>query len=107
MSRIDPRRFTGLQLVPTTIAPDDYAIAIGGLRAGRIMRQRRAFGKEAWFWTVTGPALVQAGIASSGEAETLEEARQAFRSTFDTWLRWAMTTSGPVMWHGSASPDGL
>lgn len=104
MSRIDPHRFTGLQLVPTAIAEDDYAIAIDGLRAGRIMRQRRAFGKETWFWTITGPYLVQAGLPSAGEAETLEEARRAFRQTFDNWMRWAMAQNGPVIWHGSEQP---
>lgn len=104
MSLIDPHRFTGLQLVPTAIAEDDFAISIEGLRAGRIMRQRRAFGKETWFWTITGPALVQADLPSSGEAETLEEARQAFRLTFDKWMRWAVVQGGPVMWHAGVNP---
>lgn len=100
MSIIDPNRFTGLQLVPTAIAQDDYAIAIDGMRAGRIIRQARAFGKETWFWTMTGPALAQAGMASSGEAETLEEARAAFRRVFNEWLRWATAHDGAVHWHG-------
>lgn len=99
VSRIDPHRFNGLQLVPTATAEDDYIITIHAMRAGRIMRQVRAFGKEGWLWSMTGPTLVQAGMASSGETETLAEARVEFRRVFDDWLRWATAQTGTVYWH--------
>ena len=91
-------------LVPSVAAEDDLAISIDGMNARRIMRLAHALGKETWLWTVTGPALLQAGITSSGETETLEESRQAFGTTFDTWLQWALASSGPVMWHIGVSP---
>lgn len=48
------------------------------------MRRARSFGIEVWFSTVTE----QAGLTSSGEAETQEEASQAFRAAFGQWLTW-------------------
>jgi hypothetical protein len=54
MITVDPRRFTGLPLITKATAEDDYSVLIDGLRAGRIMRQPRAFGQTVWFWTVTG-----------------------------------------------------
>lgn len=99
MPTIDPHRFTGLPLMSKATAQDDYSIFIDGLQAGRIMRQARAFGNETWFWTITGPALVQAGMTSSGEAETLDAARQAFRERFDEWLTWATAASGRIYWN--------
>jgi hypothetical protein len=95
---VDPRRFTGLPLVTKAIAEDDYIVLIDGIRAGRIMRQARSFGNTVWLWTVTGPALVQAGLTSSGEADTLDEAKLAFREAFDRWLDWALAADVAVHW---------
>lgn len=83
---VDPSRFTGQPLVSKATAPGDYTVTVAGKTAGRIMRQPRSFSRETWFWTVTGPVLVKAGLASNGEADSLHEARQAFRTTFDRWL---------------------
>lgn len=69
-----------------------------GLRAGRIMRQPRSFGQTAWLWSVTGPALVQAGLNSSGESNTLDGARMAFRDAFDRWLDWALAADVAIHW---------
>lgn len=99
MPTIDPHRLTGVPLVSKATAQDDYSIFIDGMTAGRIMRQARSFGKETWLWIITGPALVQAGMTSSGEAETLEQARVAFRERFNEWLTWATASSSPVYWH--------
>lgn len=93
---VDPDRFTGLPLLTKRLAPGDYAVTVDGLRAGRIMRQPRAFGVEVWLWSVTGPALVQAGLSSSGEADSLHDARLAFREALDGWLAWRTAQGGKV-----------
>lgn len=87
---IDPHRLVGQALVPKATAVHDYRITVDGLAAGRIMLRPAAFGVAHWFWTITGPLMVQAQLPSSGEAETIEEARVAFRSAFDRWLAWAL-----------------
>lgn len=98
---LDPSRFRDLPLLTRATAQNDHSVKIDGLLAGRIMLRPAAFGVSRWFWTVTGPAMVQAGLPSSGEAETLEEARLQFRQAFDRWMAWAMAQNGPVTWHGS------
>ena len=97
---VEPIRFKGAQLVTKATAENDYTVSIDELRAGRIMLQPIANGAEIWLWTITGPALVQAGLSSSGKAETLAEARQAFRERFDQWLAWALAADVAVRWHG-------
>lgn len=72
---IDAHRFTGKQLLSKAIAKDDYRVTVDGLVAGRIMLRPAAFGASRWFWTITGPAMVQAQLPSSGEAESFAEAR--------------------------------
>lgn len=59
-----------------------------------------ANGRSHWFWTVTGPALMQANINSSGEAATLEDAKADFRERFDAWLPRALKADVAVYWHG-------
>ena len=77
---IEPVRFTGLPLITKAIGESDFAVMCDGLPAGRIFLREVANGASHWFWTITGPALVQAGLSSSGQAATLKEARQAFRT---------------------------
>jgi hypothetical protein len=66
----------------------DYSVEIAAagqrLTVGRIMAVQRASGSErgGWLWTITGPAAPGSGIALSGEAGSVEEARRAFRATF-------------------------
>lgn len=62
------------------------------------MRQPRSFGAVSWLWSITGPEIVQAGLASSGDADSLVEARQAFRVAFDQWLASAIAPAGAVHW---------
>lgn len=97
---VEPSRFIDQALVTRATAENDYSVLIDGLRAGRIRLTPIANGETTWFWTVTGPALVQAGLSSSGNAASLGEARQAFRERFDQWLAWALDTDAAVYWHG-------
>ena len=97
---VEPSRFTGLPLITKATAENDHSVMCDGLRAGRIMLQPIANGQEIWLWTITGPAMVQAGLSSSGKADSLEEARQAFRAQFDRWLEWALAADAAVYWHG-------
>ncbi len=96
---IEPVRFTGQPLVTKAIAENDFAVMCDGLPAGRIFLRHVANGASHWFWTITGPALVQPGLSSSGQAASLEEARQAFRAQFDKWLAWALAADVAVYWH--------
>jgi hypothetical protein len=77
-------------LLPRQHAAHDHTIEIdagshGRRSVGRIMVVSRATGSDrgAWFWTITGPAAPDAGVALSGDAGSLEEARLAFRAAFD------------------------
>ena len=98
--QVDPTRFRDLALLTRATAQNDHSVMIDGLMAGRIMLRPASFGVSRWFWTVTGPAMVQAGLASSGETETLDEARLAFREAFDRWLTWALVHDRKVHWLG-------
>ena len=90
----------------------DYAVEIeagehGRLAAGRILQVSRASGRVAWFWTITGPAAPDAGIALAGEAEDLESAKVDFRAAFDRLLYWAaMSRDGELGWHVPAQRVG-
>jgi hypothetical protein len=93
------------ELLARRVGTEDYAIAIqvaGGRRlpVGRIMFVARASGRSAWFWTITGPTALDAGIGLAGEAETLDDAKGDLRQAFDRLLYWAsMARSGELRWH--------
>ena len=97
---LDPRRFAGKPMTLRTMAPGDHAVEIDGETAGRIMRVARSSGRSAWLWSVTGPSMVTITSASSGEVETLAEAKREFRRAFDAWLADALSTGGETIWHG-------
>jgi len=64
------------------------------------MQVQRASGSTAWFWTVKGPAELEAGTGLAGEAEDLEAAKVEIRKAFDSLLYWcAMRQDGEVRWH--------
>jgi hypothetical protein len=101
--KVDPTRFRDLPRLTRATTQSDYSVMIDGLNAGRIMLRPKAFGHSLWFWTITGPAMVQARLSSSGEAETLEDARLGFREAFDKWLDWALAQDQPVHWFGGTT----
>lgn len=97
---IDPASLEGQQLVLKPIGAADYSVRILDRRAGRIMLRQVAGNRVAWFWTVTGPYIPADMQPSHGEADTLREAKVAFRAKFDAWLTWAKELGHPVMWTG-------
>lgn len=97
---VDPATLDGQQLLLHRINTDDYSVRVLGLVVGRVMVRLGAGGRVVWFWTLTGPYLPVDLQPSSGEAETLLEAKAAFRAKFDTWLAWAKDLGHPVAWMG-------
>lgn len=97
--RLDPALFVNQKFSLKSIAEDDFQVDIAGHTAGRIFKLARAERNFVWFWTVTGPACVEAGIKTHGDCETLVEARQVFRQTFDRWLSWAQGFREDAGWH--------
>jgi hypothetical protein len=98
-------------LQPRRIAPDDYAVEIDAagqrLVVGRIMAAARAGGSTRWMWSVTGPAAPDAGIGLSGDAESRQEAQEAFRLAFDRVIAWAaVERPGGLPWHLPAQRVG-
>jgi hypothetical protein len=82
-------------------AENDHAIHCAGHLIGRIMLTPMSGGAEIWLWTITGPYLPPELQPSHGRADTLAEAKKAFREKFDAWLAWALEQAGPVPWHGA------
>jgi hypothetical protein len=71
------------------------------------MAAARSGGSTRWLWTITGPAAPDAGIGLSGDAESLEEARGAFRSAWNALLSWAAAErAGGLGWHVPAKRAG-
>ena len=96
---VDPAAFEGQPLILKRIGAEDYSVRVNDMVAGRIMAQPRSGGRLVWFWTVTGPYLPDQLRPSHGEAESLEDAKAAFRAKFDKWLAWAALLQHQVMWH--------
>jgi hypothetical protein len=59
-----------------------------------------------WFWTVTGPYVPGDLQPASGDAESLDKAKAAFRAKFDKWREWAMSLGHPVVWHEAVKREG-
>lgn len=97
--RVDPRHFANEPLTLKLIGHSDYRVMIAGYAAGRIFMTMRGGMREVWLWTLTGPYCGSADINTSGECEMLQEARLAFRDTFDRWLAWAIRQNAEVSWH--------
>ena len=97
---VDPRRFIKKPVVLRSQLPGEAAVMIDGLKAGRILQQVRADMRLIYVWTLTGPYAIAAGLHSSGQARSLEEAKAAIRSAFDIWLNWALGQEKPVVWYG-------
>ena len=100
---LEPSRFVGLPLITKATAENDYCVTCDGLCVGRIFLRQVANGASHWFWTISGPATVQANLSSSGQAESLEAAKTAFRERFDQWLAWALAADVAVRWHAGVT----
>jgi hypothetical protein len=61
--------------------PDDYIVVHAGRTVGRIYRLRST-GRELWLWTQIGIRAPSYG-PNGGVADTLDEAKTAFRQTWD------------------------
>ena len=78
---------------------DDYILKIDGLTAGRIMKMA-AHQRVFWVWNLTGPDYPH--TVFRGEAETYEDAYDAFTKHFWQWHEWALKQpGGAVMWYGA------
>jgi len=97
---LDPATLEGQHLLLKETAVGDYSVSILDHRAGRIMLKPVSGGREVWFWTITGPYIPTDLQPSHGDADTLLEAKSAFRAKFDAWLVWAKELGHPVMWTG-------
>jgi hypothetical protein len=103
MTAIYPQQFQDHPLVLRTTyegAANDHAILCAGHLLGRIMLTPMSGGAESWLWAITGPYIPPEVQPSHGRADTLAEAKTAFREKFDAWLTWAMEQGGPVPWNG-------
>lgn len=98
MLYLDPTTLEGQPLLLKTARNNDYTVRVLDHLAGRIMARPISGGRKIWFWTVTGPYLPLHLQPSSGEADTLEEAKAAFRAKFESWLAWATELGHPVAW---------
>ena len=61
--------------------PDDYEVHYAGRTVGRIYRMNST-GRELWRWTQIGIRAPSHG-PNGGVADTLDEAKAAFRRTWD------------------------
>lgn len=81
------------------IADGDYSVRIKEHVAGRIMAKPLSGNRVVWFWTITGPYVPLELLPSSGDADTVEQAKSEFRAKFDAWLVWAEQLQHPVLWN--------
>jgi hypothetical protein len=81
---------------------DDYVVLIDGLIAGRIIKKTLSFQRVTWFWSMYGP-YYPSPTGCSGEEETLEKAKGAFKVCFGNGMhgRW----SGPARRRGMERTD--
>ena len=98
MRRVDPATLLEQPLMLRRIGDDDFAIAVAGLALGRIMKRPLSHGRAVWTWTLTGPYVPQSLHPTSGDVDSLDEAKDAIKATFNRWLHWAKG-EGEVVWH--------
>lgn len=95
----DPQIFIDQPLHLARSSENDFQVIVAGHTAGRIFATLRSGRRHVWLWTVTGPYLPGAQLTGSGDAEDLQGAKIAFRTTFDAWFNWAIRQNEPVIWH--------
>jgi hypothetical protein len=101
-NQVDPQQLIGKPLKRRKTFPYstwDFTITIDGLVAGRIMEKRNVEQQLVWFWTMTAPYYPFK--QHSGEEETYEQARDAFKALFEEWHSWALRQTGWATWYGS------
>ena len=75
--------------------PDDYVFRCDGVDVGRCYLRSLADNEQRWHWTIyIGRSVkkVIEGVPVSGSAETLDQAKEQFRSSFDR-----MITAGAIV----------
>jgi hypothetical protein len=86
-------RHTPLESSPAFAHLADWQVLDDGKPVGRIYeRHAPANPDQTWFWSITAYVEPRAGLRTSGTASTLEEAKAAFRDTWDRWCAWAART---------------
>jgi hypothetical protein len=86
MTAIFPQMFTDQPLILKTTyegAENDHTVRCAGHLVGRIMLTPMSGGAKRWLWILTGPYLPPELQPSQGRADTLAEAKLAFREKFD------------------------
>jgi len=89
--------------------PDDYEVRYEGQTVGRILRLG-SIGRELWHWTQIDIRAPSYG-PNGGVADTFEEAKAAFRRTWDEWglfqiARGRSPRSNEELQQWVASPEG-
>jgi hypothetical protein len=96
-----------LREAPLTLRPsfperhEDFTIVASDIVIGRIMRVVKSFNAQAWLWTITGPYFPPNLRPTSGEAETLDQAKADFNTKLQTWFTWAEQQRGTGVWSGA------
>lgn len=110
---VDPRRFIGQPLIlqhawgvserRSSATQQDYVAMIAGYIAARVMHQLFAFNEWQWTWSMTGygPYVGTRLGPTHGKVDTLQEAKQCVRRSFDDWLKWALAQPHAVLWSGA------
>jgi hypothetical protein len=65
----------------------DYVVIDAGREVGRIYKDRHA--SQRWYWGICVIGAAQAGIRTSGRADSFEEAKHQFHANYRQWLVWA------------------
>jgi hypothetical protein len=89
-----------LKLILKRIAKDDHAVLYGNRSAGRIMLKLKTFGQSVWLWTITGPYVPAQLQPSHGEAQTLEDAKLAFKGKFEAVIALGEREGKAIVWVG-------
>jgi hypothetical protein len=69
--------------------PDDYVFSCNGLEVGRCYLRTLSDNRQQWSWTIYIGIHVKRiveGVPIAGTADTLDEAKTAFRKSFDRMI---------------------
>jgi hypothetical protein len=90
-----------LRLRRTSVAPayqdwTHYTVIEDGDEVGRIYEDRAAPAEQRWFWSVTVDVNQVHGILTSGRTGTFEEAKAAFRTSWEKVSKIRQTATGSL-----------